>query len=800
MFQLSELNMGKFAGLLALVGIWMLAAWQSEAISVTQVQVSTDSLYIVQCDKNIHNSLGNSLEAAVSTYSQMLLTVKQEANTFPNDGSIPQPVHTYDTLFTGFTAMMTPDEASAMKSMRGVLRVTPDRVRYLHTTHTPEFLGLNTTEGLWPASAYGDGVIVGVLDTGFWPEGESFSDKGMAPIPARWKGACQTGNAKDFNASNCNRKVIGAKYFSKGYEQARGKMNESVESRSPRDTEGHGTHTSSTAAGSPVQNADLNGLAKGTARGMASKAHIAVYKICWEDGCYDSDIAAAFEEAVKDGVDVISLSVGGSVVPYYEDSIAIGAFGAMKSGIFVSCSAGNSGPMAMSASNIAPWMITVAASTLDRKFSASVVLGNGVTIGGVSLVRGTPKDEAVTALVFGGNVAAKNATEGTLCLTGSLNPALVKGKIVVCVRGVNGRVAKGAVVQAAGGFGMVLANDAASGEGLLADSHIFPATMIGAKGGSLILDYIKSTSNPTAHFRFGGTQLGVKPAPVVASFSSRGPNSLTPEVLKPDITAPGVNVLAGWTGRVGPSGLAFDPRRVKFNIISGTSMSCPHVSGLGALLKGAHPNWSPAAIKSALMTTASIIDNRNGVLTDESTTTEATPFEYGSGHVRPDKALDPGLIYDMGELDYVNFLCSQPGYTSQKIQIFTGDASHSCPLTPSRTEDMNYPSFSAVFKNFSLLPSSITFKRTVTNVGKGGSSYKATVLAPDNVTISVEPQVLIFTAENETKSFVLTVTTTSNGSIKGRIMSGASVTQFGFLSWSDGAHVVQSPIAITVQS
>lgn len=786
--------MGKFAPLLALVGLWLLLAGQAAAISVTQIQPST-SLYIVSVANTVTNSLGNSL-AASAFYSQLLLSVKQESNNMPTDEALPQPVHIYDTVFMGFSATLTLNEAELLRATKGVLGVFRDSVRYPHTTHTPEFLGLDAARGLWPESKYGEGVVVGVLDTGFWPELESFSDEGMGPVPTKWKGTCDTGNAQDFNASHCNRKVIGARYYSAGYEQARGKMNESVESRSPRDTEGHGTHTSSTAAGSPVANASLIGIASGTARGMASKARIAVYKICWEAGCYDSDILAAFNQAVKDGVDVISLSVGGGVVPYYEDSIAIGAFGAMKQGIFVSCSAGNAGPKPTTVSNIAPWMITVGASTLDRKFPASVILGNGQTIAGVSLYRGTTEDENVTALVYGGIVAANNARDGALCLTGSLNASLVKGKIVVCMRGGNGRVAKGAVVKAAGGFGMVLANTPADGEGLLADSHILPATLVGAKGGAAIIDYMNSTSKPVARFKFGGTELNVKPAPVVASFSSRGPNSLTPEVLKPDITGPGVNILAAWTGRVGPSGLAFDTRRVKFNIISGTSMSCPHISGLAALLRGAHPTWSPAAIKSAMMTTATVMDNQNGILTDESTTTEATPFEFGSGHVRPEKASDPGLVFDMGVQDYVNFLCSQ-GYSQKRIDVVTGgDSSLQCPLLPVRAEDMNYPSFSAVFTSLSLLPVSSTFKRVVTNVGKGPSTYKATILAPDGVTIAVEPKELSFSAVNEKQSFVVTVAT-SNSPIQG--MAASSITQFGYLIWSDGTHVVQSPVAVTVE-
>jgi len=452
----------------------------------------------------------------------------------------------------------------------------------------------------------------------------------------------------------------------------------------------------------------------------------------------------------------------------------------------------------MTVSNIAPWMITVGASTLDRKFPASVLLGNGSTLAGVSLYRGNAEDEKIHDLVYGGDVASKNATDGAKCLTGSLNPDLVKGKIVVCVRGVNGRVAKGAVVLDAGGFGMVLANAPTDGEGLLADSHVLPATLVGAKAGAIILDYIKSTKEPVAKFKFGGTQLGVKPAPVVASFSSRGPNTLTPEVLKPDITGPGVNILAAWTGSVGPTGLAFDNRRVPFNIISGTSMSCPHISGLGALLKGAHPKWSPAAIKSAMMTTASVMDNSKGVLTDEATTEEADPFKFGSGHVRPERALSPGLVYDLGTEDYVKFLCAS-GYSSAHIKIFTG-AAVTCPLVKPRIEDMNYPSFSAVFnKPTSVLP--ITFDRTVTNVGHANSTYKATIYSPDKVSISVNPKQLTFSKENEKLRFTLTVAITNiPSSLVDSSLADSSTTVFGFIQWSDGTHVVQSPIAITVQS
>lgn len=251
-------------------------------------------------------------------------------------------------------------------------------------------------------------------------------------------------------------------------------------------------------------------------------------------------------------------------------------------------------------------------------------------------------------------------------------------------------------------------------------------------------------------------------------------------MLKPDITAPGVNILAAWTGLEGPTGLKLDNRKVAYNLLSGTSMACPHISGLGALLRSAHPHWSPAAIKSAMMTTASVFDNRNGVLTDEATSEPADPFKFGAGHVRPERALSPGLVYDMGVEDYVHFFCAW-GYNSHQIKLFTGEGVN-CPGVKPRIEDMNYPSFSAT-------TSHTTFKRTVTNVGAANSTYKATIVSPAKVSISVFPKELTFSEVNQKQRFTVTVSTT---------IDSTDTTVFGSIQWSDGRHVVHSPIAITV--
>ncbi|KAF8690063.1 hypothetical protein HU200_041424 [Digitaria exilis] len=702
----------------------------------------------------------------------------------------PRVLYTYAHAATGIAARLTAEQAEHAAAGEGVLAVYPDRARQLHTTHTPSFLHLTQAAGLLPAATRGgaSSAVVGVLDTGLYPIGRaSFAaPAGLGPPPASFAGGCVS--TKSFNASAyCNSKLIGAKFFYQGYEAALGHpIDEKKESKSPLDTEGHGTHTASTAAGSPVDGAGLFDYAKGQAVGMDSGARIAAYKICWTSGCYDSDILAAMDEAVADGVDVISLSVGanGYAPSFFTDSIAIGAFHAMSKGIVVSCSAGNSGPGEYTAVNIAPWILTVGASTIDREFPADVVLGDGRVFGGVSLYAGEPLPSTQLPLVFAGDCGSR------LCLMGQLDPKKVAGKIVVCERGNNARVEKGAAVKLAGGAGMILANTEESGEELIADSHLVPATMVGQNYGDKIKSYVKTAPSPTATILFRGTVIGKSPsAPRVAAFSSRGPNYRAPEILKPDVIAPGVNILATWTGAASPTDLDIDTRRVEFNIISGTSMSCPHVSGLAALLRQAHRDWSPAAIKSALMTTAYNLDNSGETIKDLATGIESTPFVRGAGHVDPNSALDPGLVYDAGIDDYVAFLCTL-GYPPSLISIFTKDAAAAnCSRKFARPGDLNYPAFAAVFSSYK---DSITYHRVVRNVGSNsGAIYEAKIVAPTGVDVTVSPSKLAFDAKTKSLAYEIKIAPSGNPVIVDTKYS------FGSITWSDGVHNVTSPIAVT---
>lgn len=741
-------------------------------LSMAATPNSDKKTYIVHMSKS---EMPSSFQHHTHWYDSSLKSVSTSA----------QMLYTYEHAIHGYSTRLTEDEAELLKSQPGILSVLPELRYELHTTRTPEFLGLDQNADLFPQSDSASDVIIGVLDTGVWPESKSFVDTGMGPVPSNWKGQCEAGT--NFTSANCNRKLIGARFFANGYEATLGPIDESKESKSPRDDDGHGTHTSSTTAGSVVPDASLFGYAAGAARGMATRARVAVYKVCWMGGCFSSDILGAMDKAIEDGVNVLSMSLGGGMSDYYKDSVAIGAFAAMEKGILVSCSAGNAGPTSFSLSNVAPWITTVGAGTLDRDFPAFVSLGNGQNYSGVSLFKGNALPGKLLPFVYAGN--ASSSSSGNLCMTDSLIPEKVAGKIVLCDRGVSARVQKGAVVKAAGGLGMVLANTPANGEELVADAHLLPATSVGEKNGNLIKSYLFSDPKPTVTILFEGTKVGIQPSPIVAAFSSRGPNSITQEILKPDLIAPGVNILAGWSGAVGPTGLATDTRRVEFNIISGTSMSCPHVSGLSALIKAAHPEWSPAAIRSALMTTSYAAYKTGRKLQDSATGKDSTPFDHGSGHVDPVSALNPGLVYDLTAEDYLNFLCAL-NYTAAEITS-VARRRYSCdPKKKYSINELNYPSFAVIYDTMQSNGGAYVVKhtRTVTNVG-GAGTYKAAIIGDfKGVKIAVEPESLSFSEAKEKKSYSVIFTGSS---------MPINTNEFARLEWSDGKHIVGSPIAVS---
>ncbi|CAN6723336.1 unnamed protein product [Malus baccata var. baccata] len=678
----------------------------------------------------------------------------------------PRLLYSYQEVISGFAARLTQNEVKAMQEMDGFVAAYPQRVFRRKTTHTPYFLGLHQQTGIWKDSNFGKGVIIGVLDGGIEPNHPSFSGAGIPPPPAKWKGRC------DFNASDCNNKLIGARAFNLAAKALKGEKPEA-----PIDIDGHGTHTASTAAGAFVQNADVLGNAKGTAVGIAPHAHLAIYKVCFGDPCPDADILAALEAAVQDGVDVISISLGEASVPFFQDTTAIGSFAAIQKGIFVSCSAGNSGPFNGTLSNEAPWMLTVGASTIDRRVVATAKLGNGQVFDGESLFQPSDFPSTLMPLIYAG----VNGNDSALCAEGSLKGLPVKGKVVVCERGGGiGRIAKGEEVKNAGGAAMILLNEETDGVSISADVHVLPATHVSYAAGLKIKAYINSTATPTATILFKGTVIGDSSTPVVASFSSRGPSLASPGILKPDIIGPGVSILAAWPFPVDNT----TKSKINFNIISGTSMSCPHLSGIAALLKSSHPYWSPAAIKSAIMTSADLLNLEGKPILDEQLQ-PADVLATGAGQVNPSKANDPGLIYDIQPDDYIPYLCGL-GYKDDEISIIV-HRQIKCSMVSSIPEgELNYPSFSVT------LGPSQTFTRTLTNVGEAYSSYAVKVNAPEGVHVSVRPETLNFTKVNQKMSYSVTF---SHIGSKGE---AGEFTQ-GFLTWVSAKYVVRSPVSVKLQ-
>jgi hypothetical protein len=663
----------------------------------------------------------------------------------------------------GFAAELSHEHAKQLASVDGVRAVSADEIRMLDTDNTPGFLGLTDAGGLWDqlggVGSAGENIIIGIVDGGVWPESLSFSDRTGAngnaskdgklsyqQIPG-WNGKCTPG--EEFNASHCNQKLIGARYYNEGWGGDDG-IDATLpwEYNSPRDFGGHGSHTASTAGGN--SNVPLTGLAAplGSISGIAPRARIASYKVCWETGtggsCRTTDLVAAIDQAVADGVDVINYSISGSRTNFL-DPVEVSFLFAADAGVFVAASAGNSGPGASTVAHPSPWITTVAASTHDRPNLADVTLGNGTTYSGLSsnTAGAGPAD-----VVYGLDVvlAGEDADEARRCFPGTLDPAQVTGKIVLCDRGTIARVDKSLAVYMAGGIGMIHANVGPAS--LNADLHSVPTVHVDHIDGAAIRTYVTTAVTPTAEI-FPAS--GSAPAPVIASFSSRGPLLAGDgDLLKPDLSGPGVDVMAA----VAPPGNG----GLDFSLYSGTSMSSPHIAGLAALLKNLHPDWSPMMIKSALMTTG--YDLLSG----------ADPFAQGAGHVDPNNAADPGLVFDHGWIDWLGFLCGtgqlQAGY---------------CPAIGIDPSDLNVASIA-----IGALAGVQTVERTVTNVSDASEYYEFT----DSVAgVDVTASPSSFTIDpGESVTVVLTLEVDT-----APLNSYAT----GFVSWDgDNGHTVRIPVAV----
>ncbi|KAJ0963704.1 hypothetical protein J5N97_028826 [Dioscorea zingiberensis] len=692
------------------------------------------------------------------------------------DTGEPRLLYSYREAISGFAARLTPEEVSAMEKMDGFLRASPSKRLKLQTTYTHELLNLSTLFGAWSTSNsfFGQGIIIGVLDTGIHLTHPSFRDAGMPPRPSGWNANC------NFQRPTCNNKIIGAQSFYYG-----------PSTIPPTDIDqGHGTHVAGTAAGNFVNNAEVLDQAPGKAAGMAPRAYISVYKVCWETiGCESTDVLAGIDKAMQDGVHILQMSFGPSP-PYLpnsldEDDVAVATYSAMQKGIFPCAAAGNSGPDPETLSHAAPWDMIVGASSTDRRIRATVTLGNGMEFHGETAYQPNAFTNNFLPLVYPGS----NGQQDQLyCKNNSLSGIDVRRKIVMCLVGGIQNIEKGDVVKNAGGAGMILMNFNILGYTTSSEPHHLPASHVSYNDTLQIVNYFFSNSTPTAKITFGGTLFGVRPSPALAYFSSRGPAQYNGNIVKPDVVAPGVNILSAWPVEVGPfpTGLRTDT----FNFLSGTSMATPHVSGIVALIMSKLKNdnkrpWSTSEIQSALITTANTFDLDGKPIFDEaSSNNSANILQRGAGQVNASYAMDPGLVYKIEPADYLAYLCGIFSNNTQKVSLFTKNRTR-CTRSISG-EQLNYPSIGVPMKSRS---ARITVSRTMTNVGDAKEVYNAKITEPPNVRMHLSQYSLKFNRVEQQITYRITFT------MKGT-HPGAGVNEQGELSWVSNKHIVTSPIYI----
>ncbi|WP_194410235.1 S8 family serine peptidase [Microbacterium cremeum] len=723
---------------------------------------------------------GKQLDAHSANSQKYIAHLKNEQKAVADAAGV-EPAATYQVTLNGFTADLDSSAVAKLRSDKNVLGVFADEVRHPVAVPSTEFLGLGAGDagsgGVWDAvggvDEAGQGVVVGVVDTGIAPENPSFAGaklknkRGAEPWVEGDTVVYEKADGTQFRSTRVagqnwskqaySTKLVGGQAFYSG--AAAAGFDFKYDFKSPRDGDGHGSHTASTAAGNFGVDTTVEGIDFGKISGVAPAAKVASYKACYvgpdvlatnDDICALSDLLSAIDQAVADGVDVINYSIGGGAAKTVLQPEDVSFFNAAAAGVFVAVSAGNDGPGAVTADHASPWYTTVAASTIPT-YEGTVQLPNGFEAVGASVT--VPFGETMTGpVVYSGDVAAAGAAqaEAELCYLGTLDPAKVAGKIVVCDRGVIARVEKSQSVAEAGGAGMILVN--VTPGSLDNDFHSVPTVHIDAQHRTALLDYVRNTADATATL-VGDNVSGVEtPTPQVAGFSSRGPMLADgADVLKPDVSAPGVAILAATHNASGAA--------PTFGFKSGTSMSSPQVAGLGALYLGERPLAAPGEIKSALMTTA-----YNTVGADGSDSTD--PFAQGAGHVDPTKYFEPGLVYQNGAADWAAYL------EGLGLAAFDG-------IDPIDASDLNLASIA-----IGTFPGPQTVTRSVTSTQAG--TFTAAIDVP-GIDAVVEPSTLTFGAAGETKEFTVTFSKTD-----------AAVEEWatGFLTWTSGATAVRSPIAI----
>ncbi|KAA8525979.1 hypothetical protein F0562_007921 [Nyssa sinensis] len=732
-------------------------------------------------------------------------------------------LYSYTHLLNGFAIDVTSEKVlNNLQNAKGVRAIHEDVKMEKFTTHTPDFLGIPS--GVWPtlggAKSSGEGVVIGLIDTGINPFHPSFSNQsspvnsnGVLTKSSKFKGKCAVGD--QFPPTACNGKIVGAQYFARAAIAA-GEFNTTRDYASPFDTDGHGSHTASTAAGNHQIPVISNNFNYGYASGMAPGARIAVYKALYAFGGYMSDVVAAVDQAVEDRVDILSLSIGPSSVPAGTSSflnvLETQLLFATKAGVLIFQAAGNGGPSSSSILSFSPWITSVAASVTDRRYINSIKLGSGQSFTGTGLA--PPTDgEVFFPIAAAIDVCETNTNTGLLTVDSCQNtepfiPTLVRGKLIICTYTFDFEFETASIatvadtIQKIGAAGFILTMNPDVGsvqiKGTTATFRVPGIILNNMQASSALWDYynsetIRSSSGrvvdftATARILDGRQAIYTGQAPVVASYSSRGPdvnNALlqTADVLKPNIMAPGSSIWAAWSPN--SEGDQFIKGQ-DFALVSGTSMATPHIAGVAALIKQTHPNWSPAAITSAMMTTADVADRHGDpILAQQSNQlSPATPFDFGAGFINSSRAIDPGLVFHTKFQNYIEFLCAVPGVDDMSVRRALGVG---CPnKRKAWCSDLNTASVTV-----SNLVGSRKVIRKVTSVGNGNETYKVNIREPLGVKITVSPRVFKVSKNAITVlRLVLEATEVTNAYTFGEMVLRGSKN-----------HVVRVPIAVYVGS
>ncbi|MDP2323561.1 MAG: S8 family serine peptidase, partial [Gammaproteobacteria bacterium] len=749
---------------------------------------------------------------AVRRYAERL-TVHHDA-VLASVGAGNDKLYSYRYALNGVAVRLNPAQARKLGARKDVRNVWLDRPKFVETNDSSSFLGLTSSKGglRRELGLRGEDIVIGVIDSGIAPGHPSLSDKEPAdrpricksdwartsllglwlckrfkkrpdvlvysPLPG-WQGECETGER--FLATYCDNKLIGARYYIDGFlDQYELDDNEFI---SPRDADGHGTHIATIAAGNFVE-ATLAGTRVAKINGVAPRARIAAYKACWlEPGqlrgtCSTADLARAIEDAVADGVDIINYSVGSNDDINDADDLALLA--AADAGVLTVAAAGNEGPAPESVVSpaAAPWVLAVGASSRrGDRFREAIRVNSPASVkkdypaleaGFTPRLRDIGPLTRRLILVDDGIVGNFDGATGTTfdgCET-IVNAAELKDQIALVQRGGCTFEVKIRNAQTAGAKAVVVFND--QGEPILMtgvrNSVRIPALMIGQADGQLLMERLVD-EDPVEVTLDKRVFLTVRDqGNEMQGFSARGPSRWEPGVLKPDVTAPGVDILAGHTPDV-----ANNVQGERFQYLSGTSMAVPHVAGVAALLKEAHPDWSPAALKSAIVTTA-----RQDVRKEDGST-PADPFDFGGGHLVPNRAVAPGLVYDAGSNDFDAFLC---GRGEERLAVDCAALETAGFAT--EASNLNLPSIA-----LDELVSEQIVRRRVTNVGPD-AQFIVSVDAPTTVDVEVTPSVLSLAAGQ-------------SEDVEIRLMTDGidfDTWQFGALTWSSTDATVRTPLAI----